>query len=157
MNSRSLPDKIWLLFFVLFAGVSWQSCAFGRLEAADIRIERGGQPPVIISAELARTDGERQQGLMYRKKLADGTGMLFIFDRDQVLSFWMKNTYIPLSIAFIAADGRIIEIKEMQPLDLNTVSSSRSVRYALEVPQGWFGRVHINPGDILVLDGIRGR
>jgi len=146
-----------LLFFCLLASVSCLNCASGRLESADIEIERGGQQPLIINAELARTVEQRQQGLMYRKNLADGKGMLFIFDRDQVLSFWMKNTRVPLSIAFIASDGRIIEIKDMQPLDLNAVSSSRSVRYALEVPQGWFGRANIKPGDVVVLDGIRSR
>jgi len=150
--ARFLP-----LFVALFTAVSSHGCAYGRLETANIRIERGAEQPLSIRAELARSVEERQQGLMHRKKLADGAGMLFIFDRDQVLSFWMKNTYVPLSIAFIAADGRIVEIKDMQPLDLNTVSSSRSVRYALEVPQGWFGRANINPGDRLVLDEIIGR
>jgi uncharacterized membrane protein (UPF0127 family) len=75
--------------------------------------------------------------------------MLFIFDRDQVLSFWMKNTLIPLSIAFIASDGRILQIKDMEPLSLSTVNSDRSVRYALEVPRGWFSRAGIAIGDIV--------
>jgi uncharacterized membrane protein (UPF0127 family) len=65
------------------------------------------------------------------------------------MSFWMKNTLIPLSIAFIATDGRIIEIKDMEPLNLSPVQSSRSVRYALEVPQGWFSRAGIGVGDII--------
>jgi uncharacterized membrane protein (UPF0127 family) len=107
---------------------------------------------VEIKAEIARTEDERSKGLMFRKKLADGEGMLFIFDRDQQLSFWMKNTLIPLSIAYIASDGRIIDIKDMQPLDLNSVQSSRSVRYALEVPQGWFSRAGIEPGDTVRLN-----
>ena len=102
--------------------------------------------------EIARTDEERAKGLMYRKQLPDGEGMLFVFDRDQQLSFWMKNTVIPLSIAFIASDGHIIEIKDMQPNDLNSVKSSRSVRYALEVPQGWFGRVNVNAGDTVKIN-----
>jgi uncharacterized membrane protein (UPF0127 family) len=89
---------------------------------------------------------------MYRKNLGDGKGMLFIFDRDEILSFWMKNTRIPLSIAFIAKDGRILEIRNMQPQDETPVRSSRSARYALEVPQGWFSRAGIAPGDILALD-----
>jgi uncharacterized membrane protein (UPF0127 family) len=89
---------------------------------------------------------------MFRKRLADGEGMLFIFERDEALSFWMKNTLIPLSIAFIASDGRIIDIKDMRPLDLSSVKSSRSVRYALEVPQGWFNRVNVRPGDKIIID-----
>jgi uncharacterized membrane protein (UPF0127 family) len=86
---------------------------------------------------------------MYRKKLPDGEGMIFIYDRDQQMSFWMKNTLIPLSIAFIASDGRIIEIRDMQPHDLSAVKSSRSVRYALETPQGWFDRAGVKAGDVI--------
>jgi uncharacterized membrane protein (UPF0127 family) len=77
--------------------------------------------------------------------------MLFVFERDQILSFWMKNTYIPLSIAFIAGDGRIAEIHDMEPLSLASVRSSRSCRYALEVPLGWFARAKINVGDTAIL------
>jgi uncharacterized membrane protein (UPF0127 family) len=72
--------------------------------------------------------------------------MLFIYERDQILSFWMKNTLIPLSIAFISRDGRILEIRDMQPQSLATVKSSRSARYALEAPLGWFTRANIAPG-----------
>jgi uncharacterized membrane protein (UPF0127 family) len=132
-------------------------CASGRLQSTELSIERSGVQPITIKAELARTQEERSQGLMRRTYLADGRGMLFIFDRDQILSFWMKNTLIPLSIAFIAADGRIIEIKDMQPHDLSSVVSSRSVRYALEVPQGWFDRAGVRTGDIVNLKGIAGR
>jgi uncharacterized membrane protein (UPF0127 family) len=89
---------------------------------------------------------------MNRKSLADGRGMLFIFDRDQILPFWMKNTLIPLSIAFISADGRILEIRDLRPLDETTVRSSRSARYALEVPQGWFSRAGIKVGDVAALN-----
>jgi uncharacterized membrane protein (UPF0127 family) len=90
---------------------------------------------------------------MYRKSLDDGRAMLFIFDRDERLSFWMKNTTIPLSIAFLSRDGRILEIRDLQPLDERSVRSSRSARYALEAPQGWFGRAGVAVGDTLVIDG----
>jgi len=66
--------------------------------------------------------------------------------------FFGENTVIPLSIAFIASDGRITEIKDMQPLDLSAVKSSRSVRYALETPQGWFSRAGVKPGDVVEID-----
>jgi hypothetical protein len=66
----------------------------------------------------------------------------------------MKNTIIPLSIAFIASDGRIVEIRDMRPNDLNSVKSSRSVRYALEVPQGWFARAGIQPGHMLITGNL---
>jgi uncharacterized membrane protein (UPF0127 family) len=136
----------------LFAlGVPFISCARQQFANADIVIERAGGVSIALKVELARTPEQRSQGLMHRKRLPDGKGMLFMFERDEALSFWMKNTYIPLSIAFIASDGRITEIKDMEPLNLNSVKSSRSVRYALEVPQGWFGRAGIQAGDRLII------
>jgi uncharacterized membrane protein (UPF0127 family) len=89
---------------------------------------------------------------MYRESLADGDGMLFVYTTDRIMHFWMKNTLIDLSIAFISGDGRILEIRDMQKGDLSGVISTRSARYALEVPQGWFTRENIGPGDRLVLE-----
>ncbi|MCL2441857.1 MAG: DUF192 domain-containing protein [Treponema sp.] len=122
-----------------------------KLTVQEITIERDGVVLAVVKAEIARTHDERQQGLMYRKNLPDGEGMLFIFERDQVLSFWMKNTYIPLSIAYIAYNGKIIDIKDMYPHNETPVTSSRSARYALEVPQGWFSRVGVKEGDVVVI------
>jgi len=145
--------KKFILCFSLFTWiVGLAACKPQKLSTADLVIERAGMELLSINVEIARTEEERNQGLMFRKKLPDGKGMIFIFERDQQLSFWMKNTLIPLSIAFIASDGKITEIKDMQPLDLNPVRSDRSVRYALEVPQGWFGRAGIRPGDMILLD-----
>jgi uncharacterized membrane protein (UPF0127 family) len=118
-----------------------------RLPAREFRINGAEGTPVL--AEIARTDEQRERGLMWRQTLADGEGMLFVFERDRILSFWMKNTIIPLSIAYIAADGRILEIHDMAPRSLAAVSSARSARYALEVPQGWFTRKGIKAGDVL--------
>jgi hypothetical protein len=102
---------------------------------------------INVIAELARTPAEQTAGLMFRTSLPDGRGMLFIYDQDQRLSFWMKNTLIPLSIAFLSADGTILEIHDLQPRSLAAVQSLRSVRHALEVPQGWFGRAGLAVGD----------
>jgi uncharacterized membrane protein (UPF0127 family) len=77
--------------------------------------------------------------------------MLFVFETDRILSFWMKDTLIPLSIAFIAWDGRILEIHDMEALSTRAVQSARSARYALEVPQGWFDRAEVGPGAVIVL------
>jgi uncharacterized membrane protein (UPF0127 family) len=121
-----------------------------KFEKRDLVIEGAGRQ-VPMAVEIARSDAERSRGLMFRKELKDGEGMLFIFERDQVLSFWMKDTLIPLSIAFVSSDGRIIEIRDMEPQNLNAVHSSRSARYALEVPQGWFRRAGLVPGDKLKL------
>lgn len=84
---------------------------------------------------------------MGRKTIPDGTGMIFVYASDQHMHFWMKNTPYPLSIAFIDAAGTIREIYDMVPFSLATVSSIRSVRYALEVPAGWFTRTGIAAGD----------
>jgi uncharacterized membrane protein (UPF0127 family) len=125
-----------------------------RLETREFTIEKTNGGSVVISAEIARTNDERSRGLMNRPSVPDGEGMLFVFDRDQILSFWMRNTLIPLSIAFISIDGRITEIRDMRALDETTVSSARSVRYALEAPQGWFARMGIAPGDYLRLENF---
>jgi uncharacterized membrane protein (UPF0127 family) len=122
-----------------------------KFEKKRYRIETADKT-VTIDLEIAKTDAQRAQGLMNRKSLPDGKGMLFVFDRDQTLAFWMKNTLIPLSIAFIASDGRILEIRSMQPLSEATIRSNRSARYALEVPRGWFDRAGIHVGDKLILN-----
>jgi uncharacterized membrane protein (UPF0127 family) len=142
---------IFLPLFLAAGGCRGEERGNPRLETAELTLEGAGRPPVQLRAELARTPEEREKGLMFRKSLADGEGMLFIFDRDQILSFWMKNTLIPLSVAYIAHSGRIMEIYDMQPGDLRSVQGSRYVRYALEVPQGWFDRVGIGPGDTLTI------
>ncbi|MDR2500524.1 MAG: DUF192 domain-containing protein [Treponema sp.] len=119
----------------------------GSLEILAITIETARGAVIPLKVEAARTQAERNRGLMRRPSLAAGEGMLFVFDRDQVLHFWMKNTVIPLSIAFISSAGEVLEIRDMAPLDLTGVTSSRSARYALEVPQGWFSQAGIAPGD----------
>ncbi|MDR3131248.1 MAG: DUF192 domain-containing protein [Treponema sp.] len=148
-----------ILVFILEAGVNCG--ASGRSKEGEIRfekrefaLEKTGGELIPIVAELARTDTERARGLMNRPSLAGGEGMLFVFEREQILSFWMKDTLIPLSIAFIRTDGRITEIRDMKALDITPIVSARSARYALEVPQGWFTRAGIMPGDYLRLDGF---
>jgi uncharacterized protein len=101
----------------------------------------------VVTVEVAKTFQEKQKGLMHRNDLPENHGMLFVYDRDQILSFWMKNTSIPLSIAFISSDGTITEINKMTPFSERSIVSSRSVRYALEVNQGFFKRHNIEAGD----------
>jgi hypothetical protein len=100
-----------------------------------------------ISVEVAKNDEERSRGLMFRTKLAEGKGMFFVFDADERPSFWMKNTSIPLSLAFIASDGSITQILDLVPFSTEARPSERFVRYALEVPRGWFAKVGLKPGD----------
>ena len=105
-----------------------------------------------LQVELAMNTESQRCGLSLRNKLAMDHGMLFVFDRDQVLSFWMKNTWIPLSIAFLTAQGDILNIHDMQPLNQQPrYPSSGMARYALEVNQGWFARHRIKPGDRIQL------
>ena len=100
-----------------------------------------------ITVETADTQETQEKGLMGRESLDEDRGMLFVYDRDSRKSFWMKNTKIPLSIAYIGADGTIREIYDMEPLSTRTVDSRYSVRYALEVNQGAFERHGIKAGD----------
>lgn len=101
-----------------------------------------------FSVELATTEAEREKGLMYRKSLPEGQGMLFDFQRDQEVGFWMKNTYIPLDMIFIRGDGRILRIAEnTEPLSERIVSSNGPVRAVLEVIGGTARKLGIAPGD----------
>jgi hypothetical protein len=104
-----------------------------------------GQTQVVV--EVADTESERNRGLMFRKTLADGKGMLFVFETDQRVSFWMRNTSLPLSLAYMASDGTILQILDLTPFSEEPRPSERSIRYALEVPQGWFAKVGLKPGD----------
>jgi len=102
---------------------------------------------VVIEVEVADEPEERQLGLMHRDSLPENYGMLFVFDQEQQLQFWMKNTKIPLSIAYISKDRVIKEIHHMQPLTEKTTESRYSVLYALEVNQGFFAKQGIFVGD----------
>ncbi|MEL3906773.1 MAG: DUF192 domain-containing protein [Treponema sp.] len=142
------------LFCILLTVTATLSCTKSTLFVS-LRITSQKTGAVIsISAETAVTPSEQQHGFMYREQIADGTGMIFIYGRDRKLSFWMKNTPHPLSIAFIDSQGRIREIRDMQPFSLETVSSTHSVRYALEVPQGYFERAGISAGDMLTTETL---
>ncbi len=102
---------------------------------------------VELTVELARTAGERSRGLMDRQELPEDGGMLFIFSGDTEAGFWMKDTLIPLSIAFIAADGTILDVQEMEPLSEDKHRPPAPYRYALEVNQGWFEERGFGTGD----------
>jgi len=101
-----------------------------------------------VFAEVATRPEDQALGLMFRRSLAPDSGMLFAFDTDDFQRFWMKNTLIPLSIAYITRDSLITDILEMAPLDTTTpYVSSKAVRYALEMNSGWFQSKGIKPGD----------
>lgn len=103
----------------------------------------------MIKAEVARTDSERAIGLMHRREMPQHEGMLFVFEQPNVQCFWMKNTLLPLSAAYLADDGTVVNIVDMQPLSLESHCSAKPVRYVLEMNQGWFARRGIKAGSKL--------
>lgn len=100
----------------------------------------------LIKAEVAISDEQRAQGLMFREKMASGEGMVFRFPESRHICMWMKNTLLPLSVAFLDEKGRIINIEDMQPQTLNAHCAKKPARYALEMNQGWFRQKNIRPG-----------
>jgi uncharacterized membrane protein (UPF0127 family) len=105
-----------------------------------------------LAVKVAATQGERAHGLMEVTELPDGTGMLFVYDDDRTGGFWMKDTLVPLDIAFAAADGTIVSILAMDPCTVDpcpTYTPDAPYRSALEVPQGWFARMGVTEGDVL--------
>ncbi|TCJ13049.1 DUF192 domain-containing protein [Rubrobacter taiwanensis] len=120
-------------------------------ELPTLTIDASGGGEVAVRVEIASTPAERSRGLMGRTALAEDAGMLFVFEREQTLSFWMKDTLIPLSIAFISAEGEIVDIQDMQPLDETPHRSARPARYALEVNQGFFEERGVKVGDAVKL------
>jgi hypothetical protein len=100
----------------------------------------------LITAEVAASDASRARGLMFRQSLPTNHGMLFIFDNRTEHCMWMRNTLIPLSVAFIEDDGSIVNIVDMKPHDESSHCATKPVRYALEMPQGWFAQKGIGPG-----------
>lgn len=102
-----------------------------------------------IEAEVAATDRHRQTGLMNRQSMPAQRGMLFVFDQDHTHCMWMRNTPLPLSVAFIDADGAIINIADMQPLSDDSHCARRPARYALEMNRGWFAQRGIAAGSKL--------
>ena len=127
------------------------SCKSQKLPVKDVKIIRQDGTEFIVKAEIAEKAEDRNHGFMERKTIPDGTGMLFIFERDQILSFWMHNTPHPLSIAYIDSKGKIRNIYDMNPYSRDSILSTVSVRYALEVPQGWYKKNGITEGDAVVL------
>ena len=99
-----------------------------------------------IDAQVAATPQERQTGLMHRKEMPQHEGMLFVFEQAAQQCFWMKNTLLPLTAAFVDDDGTIVNLADMKPQTLDSHCSAKPVRYVLEMNQGWFAKKGIKPG-----------
>jgi uncharacterized protein len=132
-------------FAVFLLALSLGSCTPG-LEKVTIGV---GNEEFVV--EVARAGADQERGLMNRKKLGPREGMIFVYGSERRMSFWMKNTLIPLSIAFVASDGEILQIEDLQPLDLTPIPSRLSARFALEVNKGAFARAGARVGDRLRL------
>ncbi|MCX5833389.1 MAG: DUF192 domain-containing protein [Deltaproteobacteria bacterium] len=113
----------------------------------EARLTRISVGAAVLWVEVASTPEAQTRGLMFRESLPWDRGMLFVYEKPQYLAFWMKNTTIPLDIAFISADGRIAQIRSLIPLSEKTRSSRAPALYALEVNRGWFRKKGIKVGD----------
>ncbi|MCK1396015.1 DUF192 domain-containing protein [Bradyrhizobium sp. 1] len=139
--------RSWLAAFLVIAGLTVASAPVGAADFQPLEIvtKNGVQ---VFSVEIATTEQEKQTGLMYRKELADGKGMLFDFNPEQEVSMWMKNTYVSLDMIFIRADGRILRVAEnTEPLSTKIVSSRGPARAVLEVVAGTAQKYGIRAGD----------
>ena len=137
----SLMAMFGLLFCLCVSPPVWAA----SIQPLEIATKNGVQ---VFSVEMATTDKEKETGLMYRKELPDGKGMLFDFSPEQQISMWMKNTYISLDMIFIRADGRILRIAEhTEPQSLNIISSGGLAKGVLEVIAGTAQKYGIAPGD----------
>ena len=125
------------------------ACSTARAELPEVVLTINGHK---LTAEVAHTEATRSRGLMHRRMLPENRGMLFVFERIDRHAMWMMNTYIPLSVAFLDAQGVIINIADMAPHTTNAHGATRPARYALEMNQGWFAKRSIGPG--ARLDGL---
>jgi uncharacterized protein len=131
----------WVLGCALF----FAACGAYALEKFQSSQVKVGNHPLKV--ELALTEPQREQGLMFREKLGANDGMLFVFDSPEYQSMWMKNTLIPLSVAFLAPDGTILNVEDMQPQTLDPHMSAGPCLYAIETNKGWFASHGLKAGD----------
>ena len=141
MKKTLAPVAAAALLLLVAIGASAQNARFSTIQLA------AGMH--LIQAEVAATDPQRQQGLMFREKMANNHGMVFVFDQANPQCMWMKNTPLPLSVAFIDADGKIINIEDMQPKTLESHCSTKPAKYALEMNLGWFKQKNVKPGSAI--------
>lgn len=150
-TTSALRSLLAATLWTVSMGAAWPAPpeANGGLPQVELRIAGHA-----LTAEVAATPQSRETGLMFRRSLPADHGMVFVFPQPQQVCMWMKNTLIPLSVAFIAADGRIVNIADMQPQTQDVHCGQSGVRYALEAPLHWFVRLGIRPG--ARVDGLPG-
>jgi len=136
---------------LLFALALFMTCSGGDPELETVLFTGDGGQRVELRVEIADTSQEMQRGLMFRESLPKDQGMLFDFGYQSEAPFWMKDTSIPLSVAFISADGVILNIQDMQPFSTDLHKSPQPYSFAVEVNQGWFGRHGVREGSSVQL------
>ena len=136
------PLIVWLVIGLAPSAATWSQ----ELPQITLQRARLGAGIYQIDVQLALTPTEQQTGLMHRKDMAQQEGMLFVFPQPLTQCFWMKNTLLPLTAAFVADDGRIVNLVDMKPLSLDSHCSEEPVRFVLEMNQGWFARKNIKAG-----------
>ncbi|WP_439519062.1 DUF192 domain-containing protein [Hydrogenophaga sp.] len=136
------------LFCLLFAatGPVWSQADAPQLQLPRVQLSAG---MFLINAQVVSTPEQRATGLMFRKEMPANEGMLFVFEQPASQCFWMKNTLLPLTAAFVADDGTIVNLADMQPQSLDSHCSAKPVRYVLEMHQGWFGKRGLKAGSRL--------
>jgi uncharacterized membrane protein (UPF0127 family) len=152
-GQRSLVKNFFVLFLPIFLSLS---LAGGKAHS------EGGKKPFVqliiegkkIRVEVTQTEEEKARGLMFRESLGIDEGMLFVYPGEEILTFWMKNTPLPLSIAFLDQRGKIVDIQDMDPFSLRAHASALPAKYALEMNQGWFQKNGIRVGDIVRIPSI---
>lgn len=154
MVSRLNWQNVLILnFFFAFQVFAGFKTAIPKVNFDKQQIQIGSKK---ITVEIAKTNAQHEHGLMFREKLSADSGMLFIFDEEMPLNFWMKNTYIDLSIAYVGKNKKIIDIIDMKgtstmQTEFPSYPSSKPAMYALEMNKGWYAKNRIKIGDLLVL------
>jgi uncharacterized membrane protein (UPF0127 family) len=149
--SVSPLKSIWGPAFVLL--FLWAAVAFPQGTGKSLcKLILKGQS---LWVEVARSEEEQSRGLMFRRHLGWNEGMLFAYEREKILTFWMKNTPLPLSIAFLDHRGKIVDIQRLEPFSLRVHYSAFPAQYALEVNRGWFMKNGIQVGDMIQIPSLR--
>jgi len=156
MNPIDLSMFLGRLATSTLRSVAMIGCAIGLIGAplTQAQVQERGLPRTtlqagmyLIRAEVAGDADSRARGLMFRERLGANEGMLFVFEQPSTQCFWMRNTLVPLTIAFLADDGRIVNTADMEPKSEASHCSSEGVRFALEMERGWFAKRGLNRGD----------
>lgn len=147
-NRAARSAARWTSALLVLAGAALQAGSAAAQEGPQLNLQRVELTAGMhrIDAQVAQAPQERQTGLMHRKEMPQHEGMLFVFEQPAQQCFWMKNTLLPLTAAFVDDDGTIVNLADMKPQTLDSHCSAKPVRYVLEMNQGWFAKKGIKAG-----------